>query len=791
MIKKKQLLLLAMILLPLVASAHDIQVKNADGVTIYYNYFNNGTELQVTYDGSYYFSYSDEYQGNVVIPEEVTYMNRTRKVTSIGDNAFVECYGLTSVTIPNSVTSIGYSSFYGCSGLTSITIGNSVTSIGDYAFKECSGLKKVIVKDIAAWCGIKFGSSSNPLYYAKHLYSDANTEITNLIIPNSVTSIGVYAFVECSSLTSVIIPNSVTSIGWEAFSGCSGLTSVTIPSSVTYIGSGAFNGSNLTKTIWLTNTPPSGYGNASGVVNYVSNDQYSSLSNMIVYPFLSSMFEVDGVKYVPVSPSERTCDAIDCVYDNSAADTKISSTVSYKGVSMGVQKVQPYICYCNTFIENLTCDNDGAISKCAFDGCKNMKTLKLGNKITSIGDYAFRNCSSLQSLVIPNSVTKLGTYSFSGCKSLSKISIPKSVEKIGNDVFNGSTGLKEFIIEDRETELTLGYNSSSSPLFSDCPLDYVYIGGNINYGTSSSQGYSPFYRNTTLRKVVITDKETEISTNEFYGCTNLQEFTVGDGVTTFGDWAFSGCSSLKSLSFGTQLKTIGKEAFSDCASVTKIVSKAQTPPTCSTQALDDINKWNCTLTVPVGSMAAYQAADQWKDFFYISEGDGGDNPPTPEPQKCEKPTISYENGKLTFSCATDGAVCQYSITDTDIKAGSGNEVQLGVTYNISVYAAKAGYENSETATATLCWIDASPKTEGITNGIANIPAQAVLIQSEGGSIKVQGCNDGEQVSVYSINGSQAGSAISQGGAATINTNLQPGSVAIVKIGRKSVKVVIK
>ena len=118
-------------------------------------------------------------------------------------------------------------------------------------------------------------------------------------------------------------------------------------------------------------------------------------------------------------------------------------------------------------------------------------------------------------------------------------------------------------------------------------------------------------------------------------------------------------------------------------------------------------------------------------------------------------------------------------------------MQLGVTYNISVYAAKAGYENSETATATLCWIDQQPKTEGITNGIANVAAQAVLIQSEGGSIKVQGVDEGTQVNVYGINGTQAGSAISQSGAATINTNPKPGSVAIVKIGQKSVKVRIK
>ena len=132
---KKQLLLFAMILLPLVASAHDIEVQNADGKTIYYNYINDGTELKVTFRGSYYDSYSNEYQGNVVIPEEVTYMNRTRKVTSIGDYAFRDCYALTSVTIGNSVTSIGSNAFYGCKGLTSVTIPNSVTSIGRSAFE--------------------------------------------------------------------------------------------------------------------------------------------------------------------------------------------------------------------------------------------------------------------------------------------------------------------------------------------------------------------------------------------------------------------------------------------------------------------------------------------------------------------------------------------------------------------------------------------------------------------------------------------------------------------------------
>jgi len=137
---KKQLLLFAMILLPLVASAYDIEVKNADGKTIYYNYINNGTELEVTYGGM-----SPMYGGSVVIPEEVTYMNRTRKVTSIGIEAFSECKGLLSVIIPNSVTSIGNSAFRYCSGLTYIKIGDSVTSIEESAFSDCSKLTSITI----------------------------------------------------------------------------------------------------------------------------------------------------------------------------------------------------------------------------------------------------------------------------------------------------------------------------------------------------------------------------------------------------------------------------------------------------------------------------------------------------------------------------------------------------------------------------------------------------------------------------------------------------------------------
>ena len=231
----------------------------------------------------------------------------------IAENAFNDCSGLTSVTIPNSVTSIASYAFKDCSGLTSVTIPNSVTSIGSYAFNNCSGLTSITIPNSVTsigWGAFVDCSSltsvflpNSVTFIVDHAFEDCSG-LTSVTIPNSVTSIGSSAFNGCSDLTSVTIPNSVTSIGSRAFSYCSGMTSVTIPNSVTSIGWGAFADCSSLTSVTIPNSVTS---IVAGVFEYCSDLTSVTIPNSVTsigeWAFaycngLTSITIGSGIKYI-------------------------------------------------------------------------------------------------------------------------------------------------------------------------------------------------------------------------------------------------------------------------------------------------------------------------------------------------------------------------------------------------------------------------------------------------------------------------------------------------------------
>ena len=303
---------------------------------------------------------------NTIIPNSVT---------SIGNLAFSDCSGLTSVDIPNSVTSIGEAAFIHCTGLTSVTIGNSVTSIGYEAFYNCYGLISVTIPNSVTSIG-------KAAFYGCSC-------LTSVDIPNSVTSIREAAFWNCSSLISVGIPNSVTSIEGNAFNGCSSLTSITIPNSVTSIGTCAFSGCLGLESITIPNS-----------VTSIKVDAFSGCSGL-------TSIKVDTIN--PKYDSRNNCNAI----IETASNTLI----------LGCK---------NTIIPNSVT----SIGDFAFSGCSGLISITIPNRVTNIGDYAFYCCSGLTSITIPNRVTSIGDCAFCWCDELTSVTVENPIPvAIDEDTF--------------------------------------------------------------------------------------------------------------------------------------------------------------------------------------------------------------------------------------------------------------------------------------------------------------------------------------------------------------------
>ena len=347
-------------------------------------------DLAEAYTDEYGVKFSPDRKRLLRAPVDLVSYTIPDTVIVICDGTFSWCSNLTSLTIPNSVTAIGDSAFSGCSSLTSLTIPNSVTDIEDSAFEFCWGLTSLTIPDSVTTIGAEsfrgltlqldnrsphFYVKENVLFTAdkKKLIAYCSTQ-TSYRIPDSVTTIGDYAFSSCSSLASLTIPNSVTSIGDRAFLECSNLTSLTIPNSVTSIGDSSF----------------------------------SSCSS------LNSLTIPDSVTSIGASAFSRCSSLTSLTIPDSV--TSIGDSAFYK---------------CSSLTTLTIPDSVTSIGNSAFEDCSSLTLLTIPNSVTSIGDRAFSSCSNLTSLTIPNSVTFIGDSAFSWCKSLTSLTIPDSVVSMG------------------------------------------------------------------------------------------------------------------------------------------------------------------------------------------------------------------------------------------------------------------------------------------------------------------------------------------------------------------------
>ena len=284
-----------------------------------------------------------------------------------------------------------------------------------------------------------------------------------------------------------------------------------------------------------------------------------------------------------------------------------------------------------------------------------------------------------------------------------------------------------------------------------------------------------------MTSVTIGNSVTSIGGGAFSGCSGLTSVTIGNSVTSIGDYAFDGCTGLTSVTIPNSVTSIGYQTFISCTQLENVYCYAEEVPSTDASAFVGSYIEYSTLHVPGSSLSSYKTTAPWSGFGTIKALEGTEA----ETKKCEKPVISYANGELEFTCSTEGVEFASEIKCDDVKKFNTSKVSLSACYDISVTATKAGYDNSDVATAKLYWLP----TADIGTNINTAKTRGIVIQSAGGFITLSGLETNERVYFYAIDGAALGSATATDG--TVTFSAKSGTIVVAKIGKESVKIAVE